>query len=91
MKKYLIIAAGLSALIVPQLEAQTSCPTSVPTAATAAENAKQQAADLFQYMAPQIATAIAGGSPPNTPIAASIPAPGMACDPVGSVAEYFPE
>ena len=63
MKKYLIMAAGLSALIVPQLEAQTSCPTSVPTAATAAENAKQQAADLFQYMAPQIATAIAGGSP----------------------------
>ncbi len=63
MKKYSIIAAGLSVLIVPQLEAQTSCPTSVPTAATAAENAKQQAADLFQYMAPQIATAIAGGSP----------------------------
>ena len=63
MRKYLIMAAGLSALVAPQLEAQTSCPTSLPTAATAAENAKQQAADLFQYMAPQIATAIAGGSP----------------------------
>ena len=63
MKKYLSIAAALSALIVPRVEAQTSCPTSLPTAATAAENAKQQAADIFQYMAPQIATAVAGGSP----------------------------
>jgi len=63
MKHYFVIAAGLSTLAVSAVQAQTSCPGTAPSAATAPENAKQQAADIFQYMAPQLATAIAGGSP----------------------------
>ena len=63
MKKSFVIAAGLSVFVASNVRAQTSCPGTVPTAATAPENAKQQAADLFQYVAPQLATAIAGGSP----------------------------
>jgi hypothetical protein len=44
-------------------QAQSACPGGVPTAATASENTKQQANDVFQYLAPQLAGAIAGGSP----------------------------
>lgn len=63
MKKFFVLAAGLSTLVAVGAQAQTSCPGTVPTAATAPENAKQQASDVFQYMAPQLAGAIAGGSP----------------------------
>jgi hypothetical protein len=64
MKKALIIAAGVSMLAAPEVQAQATCPPGVPTsAAQATANSRQQAADVFQYMAPQFATAIAGGSP----------------------------
>src|SRR5438270_12420421 len=62
MKKVFLVA-GLVLASAPLLPAQTGCPTGIPTASTAAENSKQQAADLFQYMAPQLGVAIAGGSP----------------------------
>ncbi len=62
MKKAFVMAAGL-AILATDGQAQTACPAGVPTAATAAENSKQQAADLFQYVAPQLGTSIAGGSP----------------------------
>jgi hypothetical protein len=63
MKKLFVITFGLAVVGAPSLQAQSACPAGVPTAATAAENSKQQAADLFQYLAPQLGTAIAGGSP----------------------------
>jgi hypothetical protein len=64
MKKYFVIAAGLTVFAAENVQAQTSCAAGVPsTQAQATDNARQQAADLFQYMAPQLATAIAGGSP----------------------------
>lgn len=63
MKSVFVIAAGLTMLASTTVAAQSSCPAGTPTAATASENAKQQAADVFQYMAPQLAGAIAGGSP----------------------------
>jgi len=64
MRKVLVIAVGLSVLAASDVRAQTSCAGGVPTTqAQATENSRQQAADLFQYMAPQLATAIAGGSP----------------------------
>lgn len=61
MQKLFVITAGLALLGAP-LHAQTSCPAGIPTSGTAAENSKQQAADLFQYVAPQLGTDIAGGS-----------------------------
>ncbi|HUQ46188.1 MAG TPA: hypothetical protein VM033_06030 [Gemmatimonadaceae bacterium] len=63
MKSSFVIATGLLVIGTVTVQAQTSCPSTVPTATTAPENAKQQAADVFQYVAPQLATAIAGGSP----------------------------
>lgn len=62
MKKYLVLAVGMSMVGAAAAEAQTSCPAGVPTTATATKNSEQQAADLFQYVAPQISTALAGGS-----------------------------
>lgn len=62
MKKFLVVAA-LCVIGASDLGAQTSCPTTAPSAATAPQNARQQAEDVFQYMAPQLAGAIAGGSP----------------------------
>jgi hypothetical protein len=64
MRTHLVITAGLTVLATSYAQAQSSCPAGVPgNQAQATANARQQAADLFQYMAPQIATAIAGGSP----------------------------
>jgi hypothetical protein len=60
MKKFLVIA-GLT-FTASAASAQTSCPGTIPTAATAPENTKQQAVDLFQYVAPQIGQAVSGGS-----------------------------
>jgi hypothetical protein len=63
MKKCVLIATSLAVFTAAHVQAQTACPGGVPTPATAPENSKQQAADLFQYVAPQLGTAIAGGSP----------------------------
>ena len=64
MKKYLVLATGLSMFGATSAQAQSACAGGVPsTQAQATENTRTQAADLFQYMAPQLATAIAGGSP----------------------------
>jgi hypothetical protein len=62
MKTFFLAVAALTVAVGSGAEAQTSCPGGVPTLATAPENAKQQAADLFQYVAPQLAQAVAGGS-----------------------------
>ena len=64
MKKCFVMAAGLTVLVAADVRAQAACPAGVPTSQSqATENARQQASDLFQYMAPQLATSIAGGSP----------------------------
>jgi hypothetical protein len=64
MKKSLVLAVGAAVFGAGGARAQTSCAAGVPTTqAQATANSRQQAADLFQYLAPQIATAIAGGSP----------------------------
>src|SRR4051812_30411099 len=64
MKRSLVLPAGCSMLAASVAPAQTTCPAGAPTSqAQATENTRAQAADLFQYMAPQIAGAIAGGSP----------------------------
>lgn len=65
MKKFLVLAVGMSMVGAASAQAQTSCPDApaVVSPETATENSRQQAADLFQYLAPQLGTAIAGGSP----------------------------
>lgn len=63
MKQFLVLAVGMSVAGASVAQAQTSCPAGVPTASTATKNSEQQAADLFQYVAPQLSAAIAGGSP----------------------------
>ena len=62
MKKLLVIV-GMCVVPISGIRAQTSCPGTAPTATTAPQNTRQQAEDVFQYMAPQLAGAIAGGSP----------------------------
>jgi hypothetical protein len=62
MRKLLVIA-GFTMVAAPTVQAQSSCPGTTPTVATAPQNTRQQAEDVFQYMAPQLAGAIAGGSP----------------------------
>jgi hypothetical protein len=62
MRARLLMAAGLSLIALRTSNAQ-SCPAGTPTQQTAAEDARQQANDVFQYMAPQLGLAIAGGSP----------------------------
>jgi hypothetical protein len=61
MKNSLLIA-GLISLVGIDVRAQTQCPGGIPTATSAPANSKQQAADLFQYMAPQLAQSLVGGS-----------------------------
>src|SRR5476651_356883 len=61
MKKSLLGVAALT-LAASAASAQTTCPAGVPTATTATRNSTQQAADLFQFVAPQLGQAIAGGS-----------------------------
>src|SRR5687768_17906330 len=61
MRARLFMAAGLSLIALRSADAQcTGTPTS---ASQATEDARQQAQDVFQYMAPQLGLAIAGGSP----------------------------
>ncbi len=61
MRARLLMAAGLSLIALRSSNAQC---TGTPTSATqATEDARQQAHDVFQYMAPQLGLAIAGGSP----------------------------
>jgi len=63
MKKFLVLAVGMGVVGSSAARAQTSCPATIPTtSAQATENSRQQAADLFQYVAPQLSTALAGGS-----------------------------
>ena len=63
MKKYFVLAIGVSMAGAASAQAQTSCAAGVPTSsAQATENSRQQASDLFQYVAPQLSTALAGGS-----------------------------
>ena len=64
MKKYFVLAVGMGMVGAASAQAQTSCAAGVPPSqAQATENSRQQAADLFQYVAPQLSTALAGGSP----------------------------
>src|SRR3712207_456981 len=61
MRARLLMAAGLSLVALRASGAQcTGTPTS---ASQATEDARQQAQDVFQYMAPQLGLAIVGGSP----------------------------
>jgi hypothetical protein len=61
MRARLFMAAGLSLIALRSADAQcTGTPTS---GSQATEDARQQAHDVFQYMAPQLGLAIAGGSP----------------------------
>lgn len=71
MKKQLLVVAGLSMFAVAQAGAQdratSQCPAGnvgspIANQDRAAQDACQQAADLFQYMAPQLALALAGGN-----------------------------
>ncbi len=61
MRARLLMAAGLSLIALRSSYAQCS---GTPTSASqATEDARQQAHDVFQYMAPQLGLAIVGGSP----------------------------
>src|SRR5918999_3451839 len=61
MRARLLMAAGLSLIALRSANAQC---TGTPTSANqATEDARQQATDVFQYMAPQLGLAIVGGSP----------------------------
>lgn len=61
MRARLLMAAGLSLMALRSAHAQC---TGTPTSATqATEDARQQANDVFQYMAPQLGLALTGGSP----------------------------
>ena len=53
MKKSFLAAAALSLVALASADAQTGC-TGNPSLGTAAENTKQQAADVFQFVAPQL-------------------------------------
>src|SRR4051812_22131750 len=64
MKQSLIALATLSLGALSSAGAQTtSCAGTIPTSqAQATANTRQQAADLFQFLAPQLSQALAGGS-----------------------------
>jgi hypothetical protein len=63
MRARLLMAAGLSLLALRPVAAQT-CASGTPTSTEqASEDARQQAQDVFQYVAPQLGLVIAGGSP----------------------------
>lgn len=62
MKKSVLAALALSVAAVSTAGAQ-ACPAGIPTSQDqATANTRQQAADLFQYVAPQLAQSVAGGS-----------------------------
>jgi hypothetical protein len=63
MTQLFVALVAISLVAVPIAGAQTGCPTGIPTSsAQATANARQQAADLFQFVAPQLGQAVAGGS-----------------------------
>ena len=71
MKKHLLVAAGLSVFAVVSVEAQdlasSICPpgsttAGIPSSQRVAQDACQQASDLYQFMAPQLGLALAGGN-----------------------------
>ena len=72
MKNSLLVAAGLSVLCVASASAQANvCPTggsstiagiAVPDRQRASQDACQMAVDVFQFMAPQLGLALAGGN-----------------------------
>src|SRR3712207_4123747 len=62
MRARLLMAAGLSLAALRSADAQT-CGTPSTNQNTASADARQQAEDVFQYMAPQLGLAIVGGSP----------------------------
>jgi hypothetical protein len=62
MRARLLMAAGLSLLALRPVAAQT-CASGTPTSTDqASEDARQQAQDVFQYVAPQLGLVIAGGN-----------------------------
>jgi hypothetical protein len=60
MRARLLMAAGLSLIALRSSDAQ--CTGTPASASQASEDARQQAQDVFQYMAPQLGLAITGGS-----------------------------
>src|SRR3982751_2419868 len=72
MKARLLVSFAILALAATSLKAQVDtqrCPPGtvsnlgVPDQTRASQDACQKAIDLFQYMAPQLGTSIAGGNP----------------------------
>jgi hypothetical protein len=63
MRARLLMAAGLSLLALRPVAAQTCAGGPPATTDQASEDARQQAQDVFQYVAPQLGLVIAGGSP----------------------------
>jgi hypothetical protein len=68
MKKFLVIAAGLSLFAVSDVQAQGGglaspvCPAGTNQPQRVAQDACQQAYDVYQFMAPQLGAAIVGGN-----------------------------
>ena len=71
MKRQLLVAAGLSVFALGRVEAQglttSKCPAGnvgqpIPNSDRAAQDACQQAYDVYQFMAPQLGLALAGGN-----------------------------
>jgi hypothetical protein len=62
MRARLLLATGLSVMALRSADGQ-SCGAPSTDPATASADARQQAQDVFQYMAPQLGLAIVGGSP----------------------------
>jgi hypothetical protein len=66
MKKYLLVAAGLSVFTLANAGAQgltsPKCTSGGSASQNAAQDACQQAYDVFQFMAPQLGLALAGGN-----------------------------
>src|SRR5256885_4022404 len=68
MKRFIVIIAGLSLLAASEVHAQGGglsspvCPAGTNTATRVAQDACQQAYDVYQFMAPQLGLALAGGN-----------------------------
>jgi hypothetical protein len=68
MKKHLLLVAGLSMVALSSVGAQANtCPAGtstggIPDANRASQDACQMAVDVFQFMAPQLGLALAGGN-----------------------------
>src|SRR6476659_3838862 len=68
MKKLFVIAAGLTAFAMSDVQAQSGglatpvCPAGTSTPTRVAQDACQQAYDVYQFMAPQLGLALVGGN-----------------------------